>query len=122
MPLRQRRERAIRVSVELDENEVPNFDATGISFVYQRAACVAVRRKVDMNLRARPAWTGVAHHPKIIGSATVQNVNLRIEIGFAKQMRPVIVRFLVKLTRLARAGLVNGRIKPLRWKFPTFDE
>jgi hypothetical protein len=34
----------------------------------------------------------------------------------------MIVRFLVKLTRLAGAGLVNRRIKPLRRKFPTLDE
>ena len=67
-----------------------------------------------MDFRARPTGTGVTHHPKIVGLATVKNMNLRIEIGFAKQMRPMIVRFLVKLARLARAGPVNRRIKPLR--------
>ena len=33
----------------------------------------------------------------------------------------MIVRFLVELARFARAGLVNGRVKPLRRKFPTIN-
>ncbi len=101
--LRQRHKRAIRIRVELDENEIPNLDATRISFIHQRATRVAVRRKIDVNLRAGPARTGVAHHPKIICPATVQNVNLRIEISFAKQMHPVIVA-LPGQTHLARPG------------------
>src|SRR4029077_8058636 len=67
MSLRQRRERAIRIRVELDENEIPNFDTARISFIYQRAARITVRRKIDMNLRARSTGPGIAHHPKIIG-------------------------------------------------------
>src|SRR5256886_17616243 len=33
--LRQRRESSVWIGVELDENEIPNLDATGISFIYQ---------------------------------------------------------------------------------------
>ena len=75
-----------------------------------------------MNLRTRPTGTCVAHHPEIIGLAAIENVNLRVEIGFPKQARPVIMRFLIEFTRFARTGLVNGRIKALRWKFPAFDQ
>src|SRR6266496_2823613 len=65
---------------------------------------------------------GVAHHPKIVGLATTKNMNLWIEISFAEQMRPVIVRFLIKLTRLARTGFVHRRVKPLGGKFPAVDQ
>src|SRR4029450_4306723 len=88
MTLRERRERAVWIRVELDENKIPNFDAAGISFIYQRAARVAVWGKIDVNLRAGPARTGIAHHPKIIGLAAIKNVNLRIKIGFAKTIHP----------------------------------
>src|SRR6516162_3427189 len=37
-------------------------------------------------------------------------------------MSPMIVRFLVELTWLARARFVNRGIKALRRKFPTFDQ
>ena len=33
----------------------------------------------------------------------------------------MIVRFLIELARIARPGLVNRRVKPLRRKFPAFD-
>ena len=39
----QRREGAVRVGVELDEDEVPDLDARGVAFVDERAAGVAVR-------------------------------------------------------------------------------
>ena len=75
-----------------------------------------------MHLRARSARTGVPHHPEIVGFAAAQNMNSRIEIGFAEQTRPVIVRLLVKLARLTGPGLVNRRVKALRGKFPAFDQ
>jgi len=37
-----------------------------------------------MHFGARAARAGIAHHPKIVGLATTENVNSRIEIGFAK--------------------------------------
>jgi hypothetical protein len=75
-----------------------------------------------MNLRTRPAGTGVTHHPEIIGLAAIKNVNRWVEISFAKQIRPVIVRFLVEFTRFTWARFVNGRIQPLRRKLPAFDQ
>ena len=82
--LRQWRERAVRVRVELDENQIPNLDAARIVFVHERAARVAVRSQIDMQLRARAARAGVAHHPEVVGLVAVDDVDRRIEIGFAK--------------------------------------
>src|SRR4029077_3513980 len=120
--LRQRGERSVWVRVELDENEVPNLDATRVFLVHELAACVAIGRKVDVHFRARPTGTGVAHHPEIVSLATVENVNSRIEIGFTKQMSPVLVCFLVELAGFARTGFINGCVKPLRRKFPPLDQ
>ena len=75
-----------------------------------------------MHFRAWPARAGVAHHPEIVGFPAAENVNFWIEIGFAKQTGPVIVRFLVELARFARTGLKNRRIQPLRRKFPAIDK
>ena len=93
-----------------------------IFLVHQRAARVAVRCEVDMHFGARPTGTGVAHHPEIVSLATVENVNSRIEIRFAKQMSPVLICFLVEFAGFARTGFVNGCVKPWRWKFPPLDE
>src|SRR6266566_7676800 len=107
-----------RLCVELDEHQIPNLDAARVVFVHKCAARIAIWREIDMHLRARSARAGVAHHPKIVGLAAAENVNLWIKVGFAEQTRPVIVRFLVKLAGLAGAGLINGRVKPLCRKFP----
>ncbi len=37
-----------RLRVELDENQIPNLDATRVVFVHECAARVAIRRKIDM--------------------------------------------------------------------------
>src|SRR4029077_9127980 len=111
-----------RLRIELDEHEIPNLDAAWIVLVHERAASVAVWRKIDMHFRARPARAGVAHHPEIVGFPAVENVNFWIEIGLAKQPGPVIVRFLIELARLVRPGLVNSRVKTFGRKFPAFDQ
>src|SRR5205085_11411899 len=97
MSLRQRRERSVGVRVELDKNQIPNLDAARIVLVHERAARVAVRRKIDMQLRARPAWAGDAHHPEIVGFAKTGDVNFRIEIGISEQSLPINERFLIAL-------------------------
>ena len=60
------------VRVELDENQIPNLDATRVAFIDKRAARVAVGGKIDVHFRARPAWAGIAHHPEIVGLAAVE--------------------------------------------------
>ena len=73
-----------RLRIELDENQVPNLDATRIILVHERATRVAVWRQIDVHFRAWTTWAGVAHHPEIVGFPTAENVNFWIEIGFAK--------------------------------------
>src|SRR5205085_4709686 len=119
--LRQRRESPVGIRVELDENQIPDLNAARIILVHERAARVAVWCKIDMQLRARPARTSVAHHPEIVGLAEAKNVNFRIEISVLKQARPMLVCLLVELAWLARPGFVNGRVKPLRRKFPPLN-
>ena len=121
MTLWQESQGVVRIRVELNENQIPNLDATRVFLVHQLTACVAVRCEIDMHFRARPARTGVAHHPEIVCFSTVENVDGRIEIGFAKQSRPMIVRFLVELARFAGAGFVDSRVKALRREFPAID-
>src|SRR2546430_9424940 len=43
---RQRRESSAWIGVELDENEIPNFDAPGIPLFYHRPARSAVPRRI----------------------------------------------------------------------------
>src|SRR5207249_2849926 len=82
--LRKRPKASVGVSVELDENQIPNLDAAWVVFVHERAAGVAVWRKIDVQFRARAARTGVTHHPEIIFLVAVNDVNRRIEVGLAK--------------------------------------
>src|SRR5206468_5312622 len=49
---------AIRLRVELDENEIPNLDAFGAALVNERAFGVAGGREVDMDFGARTARAG----------------------------------------------------------------
>src|SRR5205823_13669874 len=88
--------------IELDENQVPDFDATRIVLIHERAARIAVWRQIDVVLGALATRAGIAHHPEIVAFSAAENVNFRIEIGFAKKTGPVIVRFLVELARFTR--------------------
>ncbi len=121
MTLRQRRQSAVRVRVELDENEIPNLDAARVAGIHERSLGVAGRREIDVQFRARTARAGIAHHPEIVLLVAVDDVNGRIEPRFREEPRPMIVRFLVELARLARPRFVNRRVKTLRRKFPALD-
>ena len=120
MALWERREGAVWIGVELDEDKVPDFDATWIVPVDERAAGVAIRREVDMQLGTGAAGTGIAHHPEIVLLVPVHNVHGRIEIGLTEEVGPMIVGFLVELARFVRPGLINGGVEALRRKFPAF--
>ena len=110
------------IRVELDENEIPNLDATRIAGVHERPARVARRREVDVQFGTRTARAGIAHHPEIVLLVAVDDVNRRIEPGVAKESCPMIVRFLIELARLVRPGFVNGRVEPFGRKFPALDQ
>ena len=120
VPGGQRRKGAVGIRIELDENEVPDFDATGIAFVHQAALGIASGREVDVQFGARAAGAGVAHHPEIVLLAAINDVDGGIEPGGAEFFRPAIPRLLVALGRVALGfvGIVNRGVKALRRKFP----
>jgi len=108
--------------VELDEDEVPDLDALGGAFVDEGAARVAGGREIDVEFRARAARAGLAHHPEVVGLVAVDDVNVRVESGGAEFLGPEIPRRLVALGGVALAGLVNGRVEPLRREAPAPDD
>ena len=73
----QRGERAVRVGIELDEDQVPDLDALRAALVHQRALGVAGWGQVDVDFRARTARAGVAHHPEIVFLVAVADVDFR---------------------------------------------
>ena len=118
----QCRERAVRVGVELDEDEIPNLDAFGRALVDECSLRVALRSEVDMQFRARTARTRVAHHPEVVLLVAGHDVDLRIESGSAKMHRPMVPRLLVELARIARARRIDRGIETRSGKFPAIDE
>ena len=118
----QRSEGSVGVGVELDEDEVPDLDTFGGAFVDQRAARVGLGGEIDVNFAARTARARVAHHPEIVLLVAVDDMDLRIEPGGLKMHRPVVPRFLVKLTRVTSARRIDRGIHARRRKLPALDE
>ncbi len=96
-------EGAVGVGVELDENQVPNLDAARVAGVDERTLRITRGREIDVQLAARTAGAGVAHHPEIIGLVAVDDVDGGVEPGFLEEDFPMVVRFLVELARLVEA-------------------
>ena len=120
----QRRKRAVGIRVELDEDEIPDFDAARIAFVHKASARVTGGSQINVQFRARAARAGFAHHPEVVFLVAVNDVNFRIESGSAKFFRPETPRFLIEFARIVFrfVGIVNGGIKALRRKFPDADD
>ena len=110
---RKRAEGAVRVGVELDEDQVPDFHAAGVAAVDQRALRVAFGREVDVELGARTAGAGLTHHPEVVFLVPVHDVDRRIEAGGPELLRPDVPGFLVKRGRVAlgRVGLIDGGVE-----------
>jgi hypothetical protein len=100
----QGRKSTIGIGIELDENEIPNLDAARIAGVDQRTIGIALGRKVDVELGAWSAGTGVAHHPKIVCLVSVNDVNERIQARAGEKTRPMFMGFHVELGRFVRPG------------------
>src|SRR4029079_14096557 len=79
------RERAVGIGVELDENEIPNLDAARIAGVDQRAIRITLGGEIDVQFGARSAGAGVAHHPKVVGLVSVNDVDDRIQPSVGKK-------------------------------------
>ena len=101
--------RAVRFGVELDEHEVPDFDAARVARVDQRAAGVAGGREVDVDLRTRTARAGVTHHPEIIFLAAGYDVNHGVDLGADEMPHPKIRGFEIR-----HDGLVNALVRGQR--------
>jgi hypothetical protein len=121
---RERAESAIRVRVELDEDEVPNLDALGGAFVDERAPRVAGGREVHVEFGARAAGAGVAHHPEVVFLVAVDDVDGGVEADAAELRGPDVPRLLVELAGVALGfvGVVNGGVEALRGELPDFDD
>ena len=122
----ERRESAVGVGVELDEDVVPDLDAAGAAGVDERAAggLVIGGQEVEMDLGARTAGTGVAHHPEIVLLVAVDDVDLRVEPGGGEEAGPDVVGFLVEVRGIALGlvGRVNSREEPLRRDAPDLGQ
>ena len=62
------------------KTRVPNLNALSAVGVDEAAFRVAIRREVDVQLAARAARAGVAHHPKIILLVAIDNVHGGVEV------------------------------------------
>ena len=116
------RERAIWVGIELDEDEIPNFDAVGGALVDERAARVTGGREIDMQLRAGAAGAGFTHHPEVVLLVTVHDVDGGIESDGAEFFSPDFPCLLVARGGVAWLGIVDRGVKAGGREFPTADD
>ena len=128
----QRREGAIGIGVVLDENVVPDFDASGVGSIDQAGAGSLVIQagfawswaQIDVDFGARTARPGIAHHPEIVFFVAVDDVDFGIQAGGTEFFGPEFPGFLIAAGRITEGSirLVNGGIHPLRRKFPDVDD
>jgi len=71
-----------------------------------------------MDFAARTAWTGLAHHPEIVFFVPEDDVRFRVESFLVENFGPDVVRFLIEIRWLARAGFINSGVKAVGGKFP----
>src|SRR5436305_1937747 len=82
---------AIGIGIELNEDQVPDFNAPRVAFVDEAPLGVALRGEVHVDFAARPTWPGVAHHPEIVLLLAGDDVDFRIETRRAESFGPDIV-------------------------------
>ena len=77
----QRFETAVSLAVELHEDNVPDFDDLRMilvdKFLTGHFRFLFLRTEVDMNLRARPARSRIAHLPEVVVLVAIDNMVLR---------------------------------------------
>ena len=120
--LRQRREGPVRIRVELDEDEIPNLDAARIARVHERAWVSPSGVRSTCSSEHGPHGPVSPIIQKLSFLLPLTNVHRGIELRLREKARPMIVRFLIEFARLTRSRLVNGRVEPLRRKFPALDD
>ena len=126
MPGGKWREGTVGVGVELDEDVVPDLDAARLAGVDERAprGLVVGGQEVEVDLRARAARPGVAHHPEIVLPAAGEDVDLGIKAGLFEDVLPDVVDLLVQLGRIAPGlvGLIDGGEESLRRNAPDLGD
>ena len=109
---RERLQRAIRLTVELHEDIVPDLDDLRVVLVDQLDArhfrTLRVVTQVDMDFGARTARTRVAHLPEVIMFVTVDDT------VFRQELRPDLSGLVVSLEVVLLASLEDRRVKAVR--------
>ena len=118
----QRGERTVWIGVELDEDQIPDLDALCGAFVDERAARVALRREIDMQLGARPARSRVAHHPEVVLLVARNDVHCGVEPGRSEMTGPVVPCLLIKFARVSLCRRIDRGVEPRRGKLPSVDQ
>ena len=128
----QRSEGAVGVGVVLDEDVVPDLDATGVAAVDELGAfALAVLGQldgaggeVDVDFGAGAAGAGVGHHPEVVLLVAVDDVDVGIETHGAEFFGPEVPAFFVTLGGIAffLVRLVDGGEDAARREFEALDD
>ena len=102
---RQRLERAVRLAIELDEDEVPDLEDVGVARVDERRR-VASADAVEVDLRAGAARAGLAHLPEVVLHRARQHP-LRGQV-----LAPEIPRLDVRVETGTGVAAEVGRVEP----------
>ncbi len=113
---RQRSQALVRVAVELDEDQVPDFDDLVSAGVDELRAGL-VGRSVVMDLGAGAARAGVAHLPEVVFLVPQVNALGRNTDGF-----PVVGGFVVARHVVGRIALEDGHVQPRLVELPDIGQ
>ena len=122
MPLGQRLKLPARLSVKLNEDQIPDFQTARITLIHQLPLRLPFRRQIHMHLRARPARTRLSHHPKIVFRISHHHVNRRIQPRFLELLHPEAVSLGIELGRIPRSRFINRRVEAGGGEFPDIDQ
>ena len=116
----QRFETAVSLAVELHEDNVPDFDDLRMILVDEfftgHFRFLFLRTEVDMNLRARPAGSRIAHLPEVVMLVAIDDMVLR------EVLLPVAGRLIVTTDALCLVAFENRYVKVFRVEMEHVDE
>ncbi len=119
---RKRDERAVGLRVVLHEHVVPDLHHPRIVLVDERGAigrrALVVGAEVDVDLGARAARAGVAHHPEVVLRRSVEDV-LGDEAGLR---RPDLRRLVVAPEAEPRVAAVDGHVEAIGRHAPALGQ
>ena len=119
---RQHRLLAVLGRVELDEHQVPDLHDPRVVLVDEllagRDGPLVVVAQVDVDLRARPARPGLAHHPEVVLRRLVEDVG-RVDGGL---LGPEVGRLGVRPEAERLVALVDGDVEAVGVEAPAVDE